>query len=70
MAGNELTQRQREVLRLVGQGKTNDEIGAELGIATSTAKQHVMALRHKTGITSKRRLAAYAASHAAFQAST
>ena len=36
-----LTGREREVLALIGQGKTNAEIAAELFVGTGTVKTHV-----------------------------
>ncbi|UJP09148.1 response regulator transcription factor [Microbacterium sp. KUDC0406] len=42
-----LTEREREVLRLVGLGRTNDEIAAELFLSPLTAKTHVSRILSK-----------------------
>src|SRR5260370_22410483 len=42
-----ITEREREVLTLVGQGKTNQEIASHLHISTATAKAHVARLLTK-----------------------
>ncbi len=42
-----LTEREREVLRLVGQGLTNDEIAARLVLSPLTAKTHVSRIMSK-----------------------
>jgi DNA-binding NarL/FixJ family response regulator len=44
-----LTQREREVLALVGQGLSNDEIGAELFLSPATARTHVSHAMTKLG---------------------
>ena len=44
-----LTQREREVLALVGQGLSNDEIGAELFLSPATARTHVSHAMLKLG---------------------
>ncbi|UVI36972.1 response regulator transcription factor [Brevibacterium spongiae] len=46
---NVLTDREREVLGLVGQGATNDEIAAELVLSPLTAKTHVSRIMTKVG---------------------
>ncbi len=43
-----LTEREREVLELVGQGLTNDEIGQRLFLSPLTAKTHVSRILSKT----------------------
>jgi DNA-binding NarL/FixJ family response regulator len=44
-----LTQREREVVTLVGQGLSNDEIGAELFLSPATARTHVSHAMAKLG---------------------
>ena len=44
-----ITDRERQVLTLVGRGKTNTEIAASLCISTATAKAHVARLLTKLG---------------------
>ena len=44
-----LTQREREVLALVGQGLSNDEIGATLFLSPATARTHVSRILLKLG---------------------
>lgn len=44
---NVITEREREVLALVGQGLTNDEIGRELFLSPLTAKTHVSRIMSK-----------------------
>ena len=45
----ELTEREREVLGLVGRGMNNDEIGAELVVSKATARTHVSRVMIKLG---------------------
>jgi DNA-binding NarL/FixJ family response regulator len=44
-----LTEREREVVALVGQGMSNDEIGAELFLSPATARTHVSHAMVKLG---------------------
>lgn len=48
-----LTERELEVLRLLSQGRTNREIGAELLISTGTAGVHVSNILRKLGVSSR-----------------
>ncbi|MCL4459078.1 MAG: response regulator transcription factor [Chloroflexi bacterium] len=56
-AGNktldELTPRERDVLRLVVQGQTNKEIGRALYISEDTAKKHVQTILLKLGVSDR-----------------
>ncbi|MFC7309468.1 response regulator [Streptomyces monticola] len=48
-----LTEREREVLVMLGQGLANLEIGRQLGIGVGTVKTHVGAILEKTGCGSR-----------------
>ncbi|GAB2576739.1 DNA-binding response regulator [Paractinoplanes abujensis] len=45
-----LTPREREVLALVGAGRSNAEIGADLHLGVTTVKSHVAAVTEKLGL--------------------
>lgn len=45
----ELTPRERQILRLIGRGPSNTEIASELFIATGTVKVHISAILRATG---------------------
>ncbi|MCL2586549.1 MAG: response regulator transcription factor [Streptosporangiales bacterium] len=55
-----LTEREREVLALLAQGKSNREIGAELFITSKTASVHVSNILAKLGAASRTEAAAIA----------
>jgi len=55
-----LTERERLVLRLLGAGHTNAQIGAELYISPKTASVHVTSILRKLGVTSRVQAAALA----------
>ena len=56
----ELTTREVEILRLVGAGKTNKEIAAELQISERTARTHVSNILSKLDLTSRTQAALWA----------
>ena len=56
----ELTSRELEVLRLVGEGKANKEIAAELVISERTARTHVSSILGKLGLASRTQAALWA----------
>ncbi len=49
-AGSPLTPREREVLQLLAEGKTNKEVAAALGIGLKTVETHRMNLMAKLGL--------------------
>lgn len=51
-----LTEREREVLSLAGQGYTNREIGRKLHISEHTVKNHMSTIFRKLGIRDRRQL--------------
>jgi LuxR family transcriptional regulator, maltose regulon positive regulatory protein len=57
-----ITARQREVVELIAEGCSNEEIGERLGISPRTAKAHSDILRQKLGVSRRRQIpAAYRA---------
>ena len=48
-----LTPRERQVLELLVEGKTNKEIAATLVISPNTVKRHLQAIFHKLGVTTR-----------------
>lgn len=56
-AGVRLTPREHDVVRLVADGRSNDEIGAELGIGAKTVETHLARLFERIGVASRTELA-------------
>lgn len=48
------TDRQRQVVRLIAEGCSNEEIAVRLGVTARTAKAHCDTLRTKLGVTRRR----------------
>lgn len=59
----ELTEREREVLRLIGTGLTNREIGAKIFLSEKTVKHHVTNILQKLQVRSRVEAALFAAQH-------
>jgi len=55
-----LTEREREVLGLVAQGRANKEIARELGIGDRTVRTHISSILGKLGLVSRTQAAVYA----------
>ena len=51
-----ITPRQREVIELIAQGLSNEEVGLVLGISPRTAKAHCDVLRQKLGVPRRRQI--------------
>lgn len=58
-----LTEREKDVLRLLGQGMSNKEIGSELFITERTARTYVSNILGKLGLASRTQAALYAVEH-------
>jgi DNA-binding NarL/FixJ family response regulator len=58
-----LTERELEVLALVGRGRSNKEIATELGITERTARTHVSNILGKLNLSSRTQAALYAVDH-------
>ncbi len=58
-----LTDREKDVLRLLGQGMSNKEIGAELFITERTARTYVSNILGKLGLASRTQAALWAVEH-------
>jgi NarL family two-component system response regulator LiaR len=58
-----LTPREQEILRCLGRGMSNKEIGVELFISEKTAKTHVSNILGKLGLQDRTQAALYAVKH-------
>ena len=59
----QLSPREREILRLIARGASNKEIARDLGIAETTVKIHVQHLLRKLGFSSRVQAAVAATAH-------
>ncbi len=64
-----LTSREREVARLVAQGKSNRTIADELVVGVSTVEAHISHIFTKLGFSSRSQIAAWAVEKGLLQAS-
>lgn len=60
----ELTAREREIVALVAQGNGTRQLGAKLGIAEKTIRNHLVSIYAKLGVSDRLELAIYAGRHA------
>jgi two-component system NarL family response regulator len=61
--GEDLSPREREVLRLIAQGLSNKEIGAALSLSPHTIKAHLRSILDKLQLRNRAEVAAWAARH-------
>jgi DNA-binding NarL/FixJ family response regulator len=60
---DQLSPREREVLRYIARGYTYKEVGGELGISVKTVETHVSAVLRKLQLSSRYELSRWAADH-------
>jgi DNA-binding NarL/FixJ family response regulator len=63
LPGNDLTEREREVLALVARGYTNKQIAEALYVSEKTARNHVSHILEKLGLARRSEAAAFAVEH-------
>lgn len=63
METNPLSEREIDILKLVGQGKTNKEIAAELFISVNTVKVHISNIFQKIQVSSRTEATLFAIEH-------
>jgi DNA-binding NarL/FixJ family response regulator len=61
---DQLSPREREVLRFIARGYTYKEVGGELGISVKTVETHVSAVLRKLQLSNRYELSRWAADHA------
>src|SRR5205807_6474405 len=66
---DDLTDREREILGLLAQGKRNDDIAKELYISPQTVQTHVRNILGKLRVHSKLEAVSFAVKHGAIQVS-
>ena len=59
-SGSSLTQRERQILRLIVSGHSNKQIGRELGISEKTVKGHLTNLFQRIGVQDRTQAALWA----------
>ncbi len=64
MPGANVTEREKEVLKMLVAGLSNKEIGEPLGIAERTVKAHIAKMMHKVGVHNRIELSIHAVTHA------
>jgi DNA-binding NarL/FixJ family response regulator len=64
-----LTAREKQVLEMLVEGRSNKEIGNPLGIEERTVKAHVAKLMHKVGVKNRVALSVHAVRHSLVSAS-
>jgi DNA-binding NarL/FixJ family response regulator len=58
-----LTPREREIVHLVAEGRSNKEIGLQLGVTEGTVKMHLHNIYQKLSVNNRTALAAFVLSH-------
>jgi DNA-binding NarL/FixJ family response regulator len=59
VAGNQLSQRELDIARIIARGRTNQEVAAELFISLSTVKTHITRIQNKLGVRNRVEIATW-----------
>ena len=59
-SNNQLSDREKEVIRLIGQGHKNKKISTQLGISETTVRHHLTSIYKKLGVSDRLELLVYA----------
>jgi DNA-binding NarL/FixJ family response regulator len=68
ISSSKLTSREREVLEMLVDGRSNKEIGSPLGIEVRTVKAHVAKMMRKVGVKNRIALSVHAVRHSLISA--
>jgi DNA-binding NarL/FixJ family response regulator len=67
---NELSEREKQIVRLIGQGYKNKRISAQLCISETTVRHHLTSVYNKLGVSDRLELLVYAHRHGLVKSTT
>ena len=67
---NELSEREKQIVRLIGQGYKNKRISTQLSISETTVRHHLTSIYNKLGVSDRLELLVYAHRHGLVKSTT